>query len=44
MFIDGVNAHRRGDDYQYTSEKRTFSSPLKVHMAPGGGFAIKLSK
>ncbi len=44
MFLDGVNAHRRGSDYQYTNEKRTFSAPLKVHMAPGGGFAIKLSK
>ncbi len=44
MFLDGMNAHRRGDDYHYIREQRTFSGPLKVHLAPGGGFAIKLSK
>ena len=41
LYTDGVNAHRRGSDFQHT----TFSPlmPLMtVHMAPGGGFVAKV--
>lgn len=40
-YIDGKNAHRRGSDYKLS----TFHSPLstlRLHMAPGGGFAVSL--
>ncbi|MGM9862700.1 MAG: glycoside hydrolase family 97 C-terminal domain-containing protein, partial [Lepagella sp.] len=39
LFTDGVNAHRNARDYR----RRTLTAPntLKVHLAPGGGFAMK---
>ncbi len=41
-YIDGVNAHRNGNDYKHVTE------PVKgnktIHMAPGGGFAAKITK
>ncbi len=44
LFRDGVNAHRKGNDY--CREIRTVTSGEKVdlHLAPGGGFAAKLRK
>lgn len=41
LFSDGVNARRNGQDYK----KQTLSAPntLKLHLAPGGGFAAILS-
>ena len=47
MFTDGVNAHRAARDFRKTeytlegADNDVFS--LKVHMAPGGGFAIKFT-
>ena len=47
MFTDGVNAHRAACDYRKAeyvlegADNDVFS--LKVHMAPGGGFAIKFT-
>jgi alpha-glucosidase len=40
LFTDGVNAHRNAQDYV----QRTFNVPatLRVHMAPGGGFAAAI--
>ena len=41
LYTDGVNAHRKGCDYKhqtYTSQ----NIPLKIHMAPGGGFVAKI--
>ncbi len=41
-YIDGRNAHRNGNDYKHITE------PVKgnktIHMAPGGGFAAKITK
>jgi len=42
-FLDGMNADRRGSDYAYKTTTFEGGSPLKIHMAPGGGFAVKLS-
>ena len=44
LFRDGVNADRKGDDYARESLTVTKNSaPLRIHLAPGGGFAMKLS-
>ncbi len=39
VFADGVNAHRKGIDYKRTHSKVDASSRMKLHLAPGGGFA-----
>ena len=41
-FTDGINAHRKGSDYKYTS---LHSSDTKyyIHLAPGGGFVMKIN-
>ena len=42
LYTDGINAHRKGLDYKLS----TFHSPLstlKIHLAPGGGFVIKIN-
>ncbi len=40
LFSDGVNAHRKGSDYNYGVV--TFQKG-KVHLAPGGGFVAKIT-
>lgn len=42
LFKDGVNAHRSGRDYQATSIQAKKGDKMKVHLAPGGGFALVL--
>lgn len=42
LLKDGVNAHRIGKDYKYESVRLNKESKLKIHLAPGGGFAIKI--
>lgn len=44
QFVDGRNAHRNAVDYKRSSENYTKGSKAKIHMAPGGGFAMKLTK
>ena len=42
LYTDGVNAHRKGSDYKH----QTFSPQmpvLTVHLAPGGGFVMKIN-
>lgn len=39
-FADGANAHRNGRDFTLTSST---SIPSSIALAPGGGFAIKIS-
>ena len=44
LFTDGVNANRIGSDYKrkiFTVKK---GDEIEIEMAPGGGFAIKLTK
>jgi len=42
LFRDGVNADRKGTDYKCETRCVDASEPLKVHLAPGGGFALRL--
>lgn len=41
LMTDGVNAHRNARDHKVSSATLPASGKLTVHMAPGGGFAIK---
>ena len=41
IFKDGVNAHRLGTDYKIENINHT--NILTLHLAPGGGFAIKIN-
>ena len=42
LFKDGANAHRVGRDYKRESLQIKNSSKLKIHLAPGGGFALQI--
>ena len=42
LFKDGMNAHRVGRDYKCESFRIKNDSKLKIHLAPGGGFALKI--
>lgn len=44
IFRDGKNAHRNGTDYVRETTKLNGSTKLKVHVAPGGGFAAHITK
>lgn len=39
---DGTNADRYPSDYRLTKAALTASDRLKIHMAPGGGYVVKL--
>ncbi len=43
-FTDGKNAVKKPCDYKYETTSFQAGETLKVHMAPGGGFAICLKK
>jgi alpha-glucosidase len=44
-FTDGVNADRRADDFKYsTGTALNAGQKINVHMASGGGFALKFTK
>lgn len=42
LFRDGVNADRKATDYKRETLRVDASRPLKVRLAPGGGFAAKI--
>lgn len=44
VFTDGINADKAAHDYKRTETKLTKGDKLKVHLAPGGGVALKASK
>jgi alpha-glucosidase len=44
MYIDGANAYRIARDYRKTLADVPADGKIDVHMAPGGGFAIKIYK
>ncbi len=41
---DGVNADRHASDYLLSSQRIKKNDSLKIHLAPGGGFLIRLLK
>ena len=43
LFKDGVNAHRAARDYKREEITVNPGQPLKVHMAPGGGFTLQIN-
>lgn len=42
LFKDGINAHRIGKDYKKESLRLNKQAKIKLHLAPGGGFAVKI--
>ena len=42
LFRDGLNADRDGTDYSKEKQIVTASSLVKIHLAPGGGWAATL--
>lgn len=42
LFKDGVNAHRTARDYKREEVSVSSAQPLKVHLAPGGGFTLQI--
>lgn len=42
IFADGINAAKVARDYKITAQPINGTSVLKLHLAPGGGFAVKL--
>ncbi len=44
LFKDGVNAHRAARDYKREAVQVDGAAKFKVHLAPGGGFALKIAK
>ena len=42
LFKDGVNAHRSGRDYKAVNLQAKKGDKIKIHLAPGGGFALTL--
>ncbi len=43
IFKDGINANRNGNDYKKETRQVTRTDKLIIHMAPGGGAAIKFT-
>ena len=44
LLIDGINANRNAEDYQYEEKSVSNNDKLKITMKKGGGFAIRLNK
>lgn len=44
LFSDGINANKNAEDYQVASFLIDRSSKHKIHLASGGGFAMKLER
>lgn len=44
LFADGCNAHRSARDYRRSTVVKNSGDTLPVHMAPGGGFALKITR
>ena len=41
-YQDGVNADHMASDYKKTTSTVTKATKLKVHLAPGGGWAARI--
>jgi alpha-glucosidase len=43
IFQDGINADRHTEDYKHLKNKIKSGDRIKIHLAPGGGWAAKIS-
>lgn len=43
IFRDGINADRYASDYEITREEMRSGGRIRVHMAPGGGWAARIT-
>lgn len=43
LYTDGINAHRKGSDYKFTSLQHSSDTKYYIHLAPGGGFVMKIN-
>ena len=43
-YKDGLNADKAAVDYKYETTQLTNKDQIKLHMAPGGGFALRIVK
>jgi alpha-glucosidase len=41
-YQDGTNADRNASDYKKTTAKVNKTTKLKIHLAPGGGWAARI--
>jgi len=44
IFEDGVNAHRRAEDYRRVETSVSSGDTLSIRLAPGGGWAARVSR
>jgi alpha-glucosidase len=44
LFEDGINADRNGTDYKKIEKTITKNDQIKIHLAPGGGWAARIFK
>lgn len=44
LFKDGINADRNGTDYSHEMTEIKNPADQQIHLAPGGGFVLKLKK
>ena len=44
VFTDGINANKNAQDYQAEKYSVKSTDKLKIHMASGGGFAIRITE
>ena len=42
LFKDGVNAHRNAEEYKKEDIQLKGNKVLNIHLAPGGGFALRI--
>jgi alpha-glucosidase len=43
IFQDGINADRYAGDYKHLKTNITSGEKMKIHLAPGGGWAARIS-
>ena len=43
LLTDGINAHHDAEDYRLSTMDCSSTTQQAIHLAPGGGFVIKLN-
>ncbi len=44
IYKDGINADKAANDYKYETVQKKNTDQINLHMAPGGGFALRIVK